>query len=82
MIERILRDFDFTKVHKVMENLEWTYRGNEYSPTIGELYQTAEYVLREACIKKATISTGGFRASYDGSHFELMFIVEYKDANR
>lgn len=82
-LEKVLREFDFEKVHKVMTALDWTYSNGEI-PDVDELRKTAEDVLKTA-IKirktekdiKAVCSTGGFtgKCSKKG-HLTLMFVVE------
>ena len=72
MIEDILNEFDFDKVERVMEVLDWKWRGE--TPTLYDLRETALRLLRGAAESRlgafkdehhhvAIISaTGGFEA--------------------
>lgn len=86
IIVNILDEFDFDKVHKVMEFLEWTVykEGMATSPpevpTKGELRKQARYLMN-TCIGHEECSTGtaGFhvrKTTYDGvPYYELQFVV-------
>jgi hypothetical protein len=85
IIEDILDEFDFDKVHKVMEFLEWTwYKDGVQSPpevpTKGELRKKARYLMN-TCIEheECSTGTGGFhvrKSTYDGvPYYELQFVV-------
>lgn len=83
-IEDIIRDFDFKKVHDVMDFLDWKWAmSKEGVPTIEELQAEARRLLVEAVTERTCVATGGFRAVYeaDGADDEdpyigLEFIVE------
>jgi len=71
-INEIIEEFDFEKVKKVMELLEWTWH-DVGIPSIGKLVKTAEKLLND-CFDKCLdnkadyfVGTGGFmvRAFYD-----------------
>lgn len=47
LVEEILDEFDFEKVHKVMVALEWTWHGSVESPSIGDLRRMARGLLQE-----------------------------------
>lgn len=80
IIEDILDEFDFYKVQKTMEALEWTWR-REY-PSIGEMRKVARGLMRDLIkIKDGSTSTGGLvarkRTIDDGGDpiYELSFVV-------
>lgn len=69
MTNSCLYHFDFDKVHKVMQKLDWKWYNKDGVPDISSLMQTAENLLRSAissllnskeCLSYA--ATGGFRA--------------------
>lgn len=69
-IEEILDEFDFYKVQKTMEALDWNYYDSpEKVPSIGELRRLARRLLEdvyEACssaVPESITSTGGFEAA-------------------
>lgn len=87
-IDYILDNFNFERVKKVMDILDWEwYDAEEGVPSIIELRTCARRLLKEVLskgikTKKDTqISTGGFRASYykEEDLLELEFIVENVD---
>lgn len=85
-IEDIIRDFNFEKVHRVMEMLNWKWAATSYGvPTIEELKGEARRLLVEAATEETQVATGGFRAVYEKSqdcafdpdpYIGLEFIVE------
>ena len=65
-IQNIMEDFDFKRVHDVMEHLDWKWAMTKYgTPTLDELKSEAKRLLIEACIERNCIATGGFRAVYE-----------------
>ena len=81
-IYEILRDFNFVKVEKVMQAIEWKWAiGNDLRvPEIDEMRDTCVRLLNEAARDKTTVSSGGFEASYkiddfDKEVFTLKFVV-------
>lgn len=81
-IKSILNHFDFHRVKKVMDVLNWKWSLSKNGvPDIDEIRGLANRLLIDACIKKTNISTGGFRAVYDDNgdgdpYVGLEFIVE------
>ena len=81
-IENIMRDFDFEKVHDVMQYLDWHWV-KVGVPTVEDIKAEAKRLLVDACYEKTTVSTGGLRATYeatpgdeDGEEFiQLEFIL-------
>ena len=81
-IESIMRDFDFEKVHDVMQYLDWHWV-KVGVPTVEDIKAEAKRLLVDACYEKTIVSTGGLRATYeatpgseDGEEFiQLEFIL-------
>ena len=87
-VEYCLNTFNFERVHKVMEHVEWRWatRDGLKVPTIVQLVLAAQQRLNDAWDKRTTIESGGLRAVYvqadmgeDGElqppALELMFIL-------
>ena len=89
-IDGIMDYFNFEKVLKVMELLEWEWQDAEEGiPTVPELRQQARRLLKMSLKEKTNTSTGGFHVMYesseDGGEFiQLMFAVEewYEDVEK
>ena len=83
-IKSILNHFDFNRVKKVMDVLNWKWSlscSKDGVPDIDEIRGLANRLLIDACVEKTNISTGGFRAVYDDNgdgdpYVGLEFIVE------
>ena len=81
-IKSILNHFDFNKVKKIMDVLNWKWVLSKNGvPDIDEIIGLATRLLIDACVEKQNISTGGFRAVYDDigdgdPYVGLEFIVE------
>lgn len=81
-IKSILNNFDFHRVKKVMEVLNWEWASSKHGvPDMDEIRKLATRLLIDACIEEQNISTGGFKAVYedigDGDPYVgLEFIVE------
>lgn len=84
LIDEIMEQFDFNKVHEVMTFLDWkwvTKRGHVI-PTLDEIRAEANRLLGQAVMEQTTIATGGFKAQFvdspDGEEpfLGLEFIVE------
>ena len=82
-IEKVIENFDFVKVHKVMESLNWTCENNKKKkiPSIKrmkkhvrELYEDCKKSKQDCC------SSGGFEVSIwkeDGEEIiNVKFILE------
>ena len=89
-IFEIMDNFDFERVHKVMETLDWKWASTRGVPTLRDIELMAQRLLYD--VVKSTLwppseiprslSTGGFRAGirrFDGSINELYleFIVSF-----
>ena len=82
-LDQIMDWFDFEKVEKTMEALNWKWGGAEEGvPTIGEIKTQARRLLTQAITERVTIGTGGFKASYNHKykHLTLEFIVSEWDS--
>ena len=87
-IANVMENFDFYKVHKVMELLQWEWitcgeDGKAAVPSVGHLKAEAKRLLIEAAYEKTNIATGGFKAVYETTdpddkdpYIGLEFIVE------
>jgi len=68
-IDNIINNFDFEKVNRVMQFLDWKWALTDYRiPTIKELKNHAYNILKEATSKALkngewSVACGGFKAS-------------------
>lgn len=69
-IEKLIANFDFEQVHKIMKHLDWLYWDSKETPSIERLKETAIYNLKSCCKalnkkgkKKAVRCAGGFVAT-------------------
>lgn len=90
VIKQVLENFDFDKVHKVMEVLDWKWVGGDTQdgvPSVYRLIKKAEGLLKD-CVNEIehrntntfVLSTGGFKATcvkYDDGEIvlELEFVL-------
>ncbi len=65
-VEECLNTFNFDRVHKVMEQVEWRWvtRDGLKVPTIVQSVLTAQRHLNAAWDQRTTIESGGLRAVY------------------
>ena len=86
-IENILDEYDFHRVQKVMEALNWIWVSSEGEvPSIGELRRQARSLLEDVYNKEASpfymVGTGGFEATRTmetgdlNKYLSLKFVVE------
>jgi hypothetical protein len=84
-IDHILDNFDFEKVHKAMEALDWKWgyimdTGTLQVPEVADLKKAARRMLREAVLcpePDCTVATGGFYVQkLDGEELKLAFQLE------
>lgn len=82
MIESVLDNFDFVKVHKAMKAVNWTWAHCDGVPSIRALMVKAEFLLSEVLANEEmhSISTGGLTAEYDGNFLSLTFTFEESEA--
>ena len=66
-VENILDEFDFNRVQKTMEALDWQWWDVDGVPSISDLRRRARSLLEDVYLKSdehlVTTSTGGFEAS-------------------
>ena len=80
IIEDILDEFDFGKVQRVMEHLNWTWHDSDGVPTLVQLRKQARFLMKE-CIghEEYTTATGGFwvqKRTFEGlPYYRLIFAV-------
>ena len=79
LIENILENFDFEKVRKVMDFLNWTWADNEV-PSTYKLINSAKkrleeaYTLSERENRNCSISSGGLKASTIWDEGQVVFL--------
>jgi hypothetical protein len=78
LIDNILDEFDFEKVHKAMVALDWVWVFAEDGvPTVGELRKAARLLLREAASRDVYYTgSGGFRVTKNADVLKLEFVLE------
>lgn len=86
-VEYCLNTFNFERVHKVMNHIEWKWatRDGLKVPTMVQLILSAQQRLNDAWDKQTTVESGGIRAVYVEPEFidnklqppglELLFIL-------
>jgi hypothetical protein len=83
-IDHIMDNFDFEKVHRTMEALNWKWGSLNADtlrvPHLVELKQAARKMLREAVLRPEpdyTVATGGFYVQkLDGEELKLTFQLD------
>lgn len=79
-INEIMDWFDFDKVHRAMQALNWTWYGKDV-PLVGQIRKQARELLTEVANTDAScVSTGGLKASKTDGILFLEFVVEYWEA--
>jgi hypothetical protein len=75
-VEEVLLNFDFDRVHRVMESLSWAWANLDRVPTRAELSTEGRRLLAELGGRPGVLGSGGLRASYkeDGT-LSLKFIL-------
>lgn len=77
MIDEILDEFDFEKVHRVMVALDWQWYGMDMSPSIGDLRRQARSLLKQVVDGKdlRQVSSGGLTAYMENGVLGLRFEI-------
>lgn len=80
-IEEILNEFDFEKVHRVMQFLDWRWYPNNKVPSIASLKQTARLCLNGIVDEGAERHMTGGLVAYreqdgDEDGLALSFVIE------
>lgn len=86
MIEEIMEDFDFGKVHRVMVLTEHKWAntdGTEKVPSLYRIIKNAEELLRTCAShygdkENFSASSGGFTAGLDDGTLFLQYVLEEK----
>lgn len=70
MLDELIENFEWDKVRRIMEELDWTWWGNENSPTIEEMKECVRnlYSSIENRIEKneyCFCATGGFKLTFN-----------------
>jgi hypothetical protein len=89
MIDTIIDEFNFERVHIAMTALDWQWKtteGNGYAvPTMPKLKAMARRLLNES-IKEKVVGSGGFVATYHAEdkdeieYFQLKFVLAQEDS--
>ena len=78
-IKKILKHFDFDRVHNVMEHLNWGWKDTDGKvPSIDQLKDLAKRLLSQVAEEEGFYSsaTGGLKAiKYENGSLELEFIL-------
>lgn len=79
-VDEVLSEFDFQKVYRVMEFLDWKWKGKK--PSIYQLMKEAERLLYTVLNKEnvSSAGSGGFMAGIDNEQLYLNFILEESSA--
>jgi hypothetical protein len=82
MLDEIMDNFDFYRVHKCMVALDWVWGKPGFIPDLSELKKKARTLLKDAIHRGNGSSTGGLKAIIDVPEgvLSLEFIVEQWDA--
>ena len=77
-IDKIINNFDFEKVHEVMNFLGWEWHPLNKVPSIDELKKQARELLEQICAEPDihNISTGGFEVILHRDILTLKFVIE------
>lgn len=82
VIDRIIEEFDFEKVHRVMQILNWRWGRLSAVPSVGALVLCAQGLLQKTFEMDVcdSVATGGFKATKTenkdkGEGLELEFIL-------
>lgn len=72
LINRIIEDFDFEKVHRVMQTLNWCWYSTNGVPSVGALVLCAQELLQDVSKMNVgySIGIGGFRAMKINDEFD------------
>ena len=77
MIDEILDEFDFEKVHRVMQALNWKWQSSPDVPSIADLRRMARSLLKQVVESKGlhSVGSGGFTAYMHHGLLGLRFDV-------
>lgn len=79
MIDEILDEFDFEKVHRVMQAISWSWYDTDGAPTVAELRRCARSLLKQVVESKDLryVATGGLVAYMENGVLGLRFEVSH-----
>lgn len=77
-LEEIIDNFDFDRVHKVMEFLNWNWVSCDGVPTIGKLVTTVQKEFRRA-FEEVLQSKEGLKMSTGGFQWYIGYHPEHKE---
>lgn len=73
--ESAIREFDFDRVRKTMEVLDWKWAPMDRVPSVGDMFYMVRY-LAETKREVGTTGTGGFEVEWDGEEYTIRFVLE------
>jgi hypothetical protein len=81
LIDEIMDNFDFERVHQCMTALDWTWHDSDGVPDKATLRRSARRLLR-GCVARGGGGSGGFQTHIDREEgsLSLSFVVEEWDA--
>lgn len=73
-IQKIMREFPFADILKMMQVVDWEYRGEPV--TLEKIKETAEFCMFQAIRyeNQGAFSTGGFLAEFNDDSLSLKFV--------
>lgn len=77
--EDIEQSFDFEKVQKAMDTLNWKWMSCNGVPNTAQIISESRRIAEKAYKKKTRIGIGGLYAESDGDTLSLWFAVESID---
>lgn len=77
--EEIEDSFEFEKVKKVMDFLEWRWATYNDVPTTAQIIRHAKRMCKEAYGRKTRYGSGGFYAEYNDGCLTLYFAVDLSE---
>lgn len=81
LIEEILDEFDFNRVHKAMCVNDWHWVLSLGTPSIAEMRECAKALLTEVVGRgHGYVATGGFKADIERGELRLVF--EFGESSR
>ena len=83
MIQECLDNFDFNKVQRVMEFLQWEWSSSAGVPTVYDLREGAKRLLKQVIKEDLLfIGTGGLWVSRPYGNLHLSFSIEDWEAEK
>lgn len=74
VIDEIMDNFDFERVHKTMVALKWGW-WNIGVPELSDIKKSARRLLKTSIEENTCVGTGGFLVEKEGDYISLKFVV-------